>query len=181
MQSTRAGSSNSIPIACGVTLRCDTAVQACPSCVLSLQELIGKAQVVILHGHQLAANHHYALNLICQQCNELRHLGDLLAERVRSKQAHLQKTLELHTRLQQVEFWAQLGSSSLGLASLLSREQLEFGFVQQLMGGRSSTALPELGRGMLVLSGQQKELGISMSTKLRAAPARAFMLHPCIN
>uniref|UniRef100_A0A8C3UZJ8 MCF.2 cell line derived transforming sequence n=1 Tax=Catharus ustulatus TaxID=91951 RepID=A0A8C3UZJ8_CATUS len=65
------------------------------------QELIGKAQVVILHGHQLAANHHYALNLICQQCNELRHLGDLLAERARSKQAHLQKTLELHTRLQQ--------------------------------------------------------------------------------
>ncbi|NXT10118.1 MCF2 protein, partial [Prunella fulvescens] len=65
------------------------------------QELIGKAQVVILHGHQLAANHHYALNLICQQCNELRHLGDLLAEHIQSKQLRLHKTLELHTRLQQ--------------------------------------------------------------------------------
>ncbi|NXH50326.1 MCF2 protein, partial [Dicaeum eximium] len=65
------------------------------------QELIGKAQVVILHGHQLAANHHYALNLICQQCNELRHHSDLLADDIRRKQLRLQKTLELHTRLQQ--------------------------------------------------------------------------------
>lgn len=71
---------------------------------LSLQELIGKAQVVILHGHQLAANHHYALNLICQQCNELRHHSDLLADDLKRKQTRLQKTLELHTRLQQVEF-----------------------------------------------------------------------------
>ncbi|XP_056347066.1 proto-oncogene DBL isoform X2 [Oenanthe melanoleuca] len=65
------------------------------------QELIGKAQVVILHGHQLAANHHYALNLICQQCNELRHHGDLLAEGLGGKRAQLEGTLELHTRLQQ--------------------------------------------------------------------------------
>uniref|UniRef100_A0A8U8C9Y3 Uncharacterized protein n=1 Tax=Geospiza parvula TaxID=87175 RepID=A0A8U8C9Y3_GEOPR len=65
------------------------------------QELIGKAQVVILHGHQLAANHHYALNLICQQCNELRHHCDLLAEHGKRKQLRLQRTLELHTRLQQ--------------------------------------------------------------------------------
>ncbi|NXX25955.1 MCF2 protein, partial [Nicator chloris] len=65
------------------------------------QDLIGRAQVVILHGHQLAANHHYALNLICQQCNELRHHGDLLAEEIKRKQLRLQKTLELHTRLQQ--------------------------------------------------------------------------------
>ncbi|NXQ63584.1 MCF2 protein, partial [Anthoscopus minutus] len=65
------------------------------------QDLIGKAQVVILHGHQLAANHHYALNLICQQCNELRHHGDLLADDIKRKQMRLQKTLDLHTRLQQ--------------------------------------------------------------------------------
>ncbi|NWV45137.1 MCF2 protein, partial [Daphoenositta chrysoptera] len=65
------------------------------------QDLIGKAQVVILHGHQLAANHHYALNLICQQCNELRHHSDLLSDEIKRKQTHLQKTLDLHTRLQQ--------------------------------------------------------------------------------
>uniref|UniRef100_A0A8C3QDI3 Uncharacterized protein n=1 Tax=Geospiza parvula TaxID=87175 RepID=A0A8C3QDI3_GEOPR len=66
-----------------------------------LEHLDGKAQVVILHGHQLAANHHYALNLICQQCNELRHHCDLLAEHGKRKQLRLQRTLELHTRLQQ--------------------------------------------------------------------------------
>ncbi|NXU49553.1 MCF2 protein, partial [Turnix velox] len=65
------------------------------------QDLIGKAQVVILHGHQLAANHHYALNLICQQCNELRHHSDILSDEVKRKQMRLQKTLDLHTHLQQ--------------------------------------------------------------------------------
>ncbi|KFV86412.1 Proto-oncogene DBL, partial [Struthio camelus australis] len=65
------------------------------------QDLIGKAQVVILHGHQLAANHHYALNLICQQCNELRHHSDVLSDEIKRKHARLQKTLDLHTRLQQ--------------------------------------------------------------------------------
>uniref|UniRef100_A0A8D0HD71 MCF.2 cell line derived transforming sequence n=1 Tax=Sphenodon punctatus TaxID=8508 RepID=A0A8D0HD71_SPHPU len=65
------------------------------------QDLIGKAQVVILHGHQLAANHHYALNLICQRCNELRHHSDVLSEEIRRKHDHLQKTLELHIHLQQ--------------------------------------------------------------------------------
>ncbi|XP_030304993.1 proto-oncogene DBL isoform X2 [Calypte anna] len=65
------------------------------------QDLIGKAQVVILHGHQLAANHHYALNLICQQCNELRHHSDVLSDEIKRKQTRLQKTLDLHTHLQQ--------------------------------------------------------------------------------
>ncbi|XP_074863606.1 proto-oncogene DBL isoform X2 [Carettochelys insculpta] len=65
------------------------------------QDLIGKAQVVILHGHQLAANHHYALSLICQQCNELRHHSDVLAEEIKRKHGRLQMTLDLHTRLQQ--------------------------------------------------------------------------------
>ncbi|KAM4664541.1 proto-oncogene DBL [Discoglossus pictus] len=65
------------------------------------QDLIGKAQMVILHGHQLAANHHYALDLICQQCNELRHMSDILAEEIKRKTERLSTTLELHTQLQQ--------------------------------------------------------------------------------
>uniref|UniRef100_K7G143 MCF.2 cell line derived transforming sequence n=1 Tax=Pelodiscus sinensis TaxID=13735 RepID=K7G143_PELSI len=65
------------------------------------QPSVRKAQVVILHGHQLAANHHYALSLICQQCNELRHHSDVLSEEIKRKRAHLQMTLELLTRLQQ--------------------------------------------------------------------------------
>ncbi|KAM6427091.1 proto-oncogene DBL isoform 3-T3 [Liasis olivaceus] len=65
------------------------------------QDLTGKAQVVILHGHQMAANHHYALNLICQQCNELRHHSDILLEEVKRKRNRLQQTLDLLTSLQQ--------------------------------------------------------------------------------
>ncbi|KAG8448425.1 hypothetical protein GDO86_015500 [Hymenochirus boettgeri] len=65
------------------------------------QDLTRKSQMVILHGHQLAASHHYALDLICQQCNELRHMSDVLAEEIQIKQGHLSTTLELHIRLQQ--------------------------------------------------------------------------------
>ncbi|XP_077165508.1 proto-oncogene DBL isoform X4 [Paroedura picta] len=65
------------------------------------QDLTGKAQVVILHGHQLAANHHYALNLICQQCNELRYHSDILLEELKRKRGRLQQTLDLLTSLQQ--------------------------------------------------------------------------------
>uniref|UniRef100_A0A8C3XLP3 MCF.2 cell line derived transforming sequence n=1 Tax=Chelydra serpentina TaxID=8475 RepID=A0A8C3XLP3_CHESE len=65
------------------------------------QDLVGKAQVVILHGHQLAANHHYAVSLICQRCNELRHHSDVLSEEIKRKHVRLRMTLDLHTRLQQ--------------------------------------------------------------------------------
>uniref|UniRef100_A0A8C4YBP9 MCF.2 cell line derived transforming sequence n=1 Tax=Gopherus evgoodei TaxID=1825980 RepID=A0A8C4YBP9_9SAUR len=69
--------------------------------LLSYQDLVGKAQVVMLHGHQLAANHHYALSLICQQCNELRHHSDVLSEEIKRKHVRLRMTLDLHTRLEQ--------------------------------------------------------------------------------
>ncbi|XP_039210657.1 proto-oncogene DBL isoform X1 [Crotalus tigris] len=65
------------------------------------QDVTGKAQMVILHGHQMAANHHYALNLICQQCNELRHHSDILLEEIKNKHNRLQQTLDLLTSLQQ--------------------------------------------------------------------------------
>ncbi|XP_074057918.1 proto-oncogene DBL [Macrotis lagotis] len=65
------------------------------------KELIGKAQLLILHGHQLAANHHYALDLICQRCNELRHQTDVLSEELKAKEKKLTKTLELQNRLHQ--------------------------------------------------------------------------------
>ncbi|XP_040261595.1 proto-oncogene DBL isoform X5 [Bufo bufo] len=65
------------------------------------KELMGRSQRVILHGHQLAANHHYALNLICQQCNELRHASDILSEEIRKKLARLSTTHELLVQLQE--------------------------------------------------------------------------------
>ncbi|XP_038604571.1 proto-oncogene DBL isoform X2 [Tachyglossus aculeatus] len=83
------------------------------------QELIGKAQIVILHGHQLAANHHYALNLICQRCNELRHLSDVLTDEIKAKQVQLSKTLELHSRLQQALACCDEG------AYLLANQQMD--------------------------------------------------------
>uniref|UniRef100_A0A6I8NXJ0 MCF.2 cell line derived transforming sequence n=1 Tax=Ornithorhynchus anatinus TaxID=9258 RepID=A0A6I8NXJ0_ORNAN len=83
------------------------------------QELIGKAQIVILHGHQLAANHHYALDLICQRCNELRHLSDVLTDEIKAKQVQLSKTLELHSRLQQALACCDEG------AYLLANQQMD--------------------------------------------------------
>ncbi|XP_063289594.1 proto-oncogene DBL [Pelobates fuscus] len=67
----------------------------------SSKDLMSRSQMVILHGHQLAANHHYALNLICQQCNELRHMSDVLSEEIKKKQVRLSTTLDLHIQLQQ--------------------------------------------------------------------------------
>uniref|UniRef100_A0A6Q2XS17 MCF.2 cell line derived transforming sequence b n=1 Tax=Esox lucius TaxID=8010 RepID=A0A6Q2XS17_ESOLU len=51
------------------------------------QEEMARAQIVILRGHQLAAGHHYALALIVQRCNELRHHCDVLTTAIRAKQA----------------------------------------------------------------------------------------------
>uniref|UniRef100_A0A8C7UIX4 MCF.2 cell line derived transforming sequence a n=1 Tax=Oncorhynchus mykiss TaxID=8022 RepID=A0A8C7UIX4_ONCMY len=55
------------------------------------QEEMARAQTIILHGHQLAACHHYAMALIVQRCNELRHRCDTvhdiqLVEKFQSKE-----------------------------------------------------------------------------------------------
>ncbi|KAM5221527.1 proto-oncogene DBL [Ctenodactylus gundi] len=65
------------------------------------QDLLAKARFVILHGHRLAANHHYALDLICQRCNELRYLSDILVNEIKAKQTHLNRIFKMHKLLQQ--------------------------------------------------------------------------------
>ncbi|XP_057615197.1 proto-oncogene DBL isoform X1 [Chionomys nivalis] len=65
------------------------------------QELLAKARLVILHGHKLASNHHYALDLICQRCNELRYLSDILVNEIRAKRVQLSRTFKMHKLLQQ--------------------------------------------------------------------------------
>ncbi|KAM4818976.1 proto-oncogene DBL isoform 2-T2 [Thomomys bottae] len=65
------------------------------------EALLTKTRCVILHGHQLAANHHYALDLICQRCNELRYLSDVLVNEIKSKRIQLNRTLKMHKLLQQ--------------------------------------------------------------------------------
>uniref|UniRef100_A0A3B3UJH6 MCF.2 cell line derived transforming sequence n=1 Tax=Poecilia latipinna TaxID=48699 RepID=A0A3B3UJH6_9TELE len=49
------------------------------------QEVMSRAQIIILHGHQLSAGHHYAMGLIMQRCNELRHHCDTLSAALKSK------------------------------------------------------------------------------------------------
>lgn len=72
-------------------------------CVFTDQEEMARAQVVILHGHQLAANHHYALALIIQRCNELRHHCDIITTAIRTKRASLNRARDLLLRLEGVK------------------------------------------------------------------------------
>ncbi|KAI5614365.1 proto-oncogene DBL-like isoform X4, partial [Silurus asotus] len=69
------------------------------------EEEMGHAQIVILHGHQLAASHHYALALIVQRCNELRHHCDTLTTALRIKHTSLTHTHTLQLHLEQVVGW----------------------------------------------------------------------------
>ncbi|CDQ73712.1 unnamed protein product [Oncorhynchus mykiss] len=59
------------------------------------QEEMGRAQIIILRGHQLATGHHYALALIVQRCNELRHHCDVLTTAIRAKRATLTRIRHL--------------------------------------------------------------------------------------
>lgn len=63
---------------------------------------MGRAQIIILHGHQLATSHHYALALIVQRCNELRHHCDTLTTALRAKRASLTRIRDLLLRLEEV-------------------------------------------------------------------------------
>ncbi|XP_053704162.1 proto-oncogene DBL isoform X1 [Synchiropus splendidus] len=74
------------------------------------EEQMGRAQIVILHGHQLAANHHYALALIIQRCNELRHLCDVITNSVRIKRASLTRARDLLLRLEEALRWCDEGA-----------------------------------------------------------------------
>ncbi|XP_041656968.1 proto-oncogene DBL isoform X2 [Cheilinus undulatus] len=74
------------------------------------QEEMARAQVVILHGHQLATNHHYALALIVQRCNELRHHCDVITTAIRTKRASLTRARDLLLRLEGALHWCDEGA-----------------------------------------------------------------------
>nr|XP_057942736.1 proto-oncogene DBL isoform X2 [Doryrhamphus excisus] len=74
------------------------------------QEAMARAQVMLLHGHQLAANHHYALALIIQRCNELRHHCDVITSGVRGKRASLTRSRDLLLRLDEALRWCDEGA-----------------------------------------------------------------------
>ncbi|KAM9846338.1 proto-oncogene DBL [Aulostomus maculatus] len=74
------------------------------------QEEMARAQMLILHGHQLAANHHYALALIIQRCNELRHHCDIITNAIRTKRASLTRARDLLLRLEEALRWCDEGA-----------------------------------------------------------------------
>ncbi|XP_057204860.1 proto-oncogene DBL isoform X1 [Triplophysa rosa] len=69
------------------------------------QEEMSRAQVLILHGHQLAAGHHYAMALIIQRCNELRHHCDNLTSALSTKRNMLSRAQTLLRCLEEAQRW----------------------------------------------------------------------------
>lgn len=86
-------------IACEDTLCADLSDRS----VCVLKEEMSRSQVLILHGHQLAAGHHYAMALIIQRCNELRHQCDNLTSALSIKRNMLVKAHTLLRHLKEVE------------------------------------------------------------------------------
>uniref|UniRef100_A0A8B9LK65 MCF.2 cell line derived transforming sequence a n=1 Tax=Astyanax mexicanus TaxID=7994 RepID=A0A8B9LK65_ASTMX len=67
-------------------------------------------RVMILHGHQLAAGHHYAMALIIQRCNELRHHCDTLNSALSTKRKELTQVQTLLQRLEEAQWWCDEGT-----------------------------------------------------------------------
>lgn len=74
------------------------------------QDVMARAQIIILHGHQLSAGHHYAMALIMQRCNELRHYCDTLNAALKTKHTHLLQTHQLLLCLGQAQTWCDNGA-----------------------------------------------------------------------
>ncbi|XP_068600096.1 proto-oncogene DBL [Brachionichthys hirsutus] len=95
------------------------------------QEEMARAQLVILHGHQLAANHHYALALIVQRCNELRHRCDIITAATRAKRASLTRARDLLLRLEAALRWCDEGAYLLA-SQMVDRFQTKEGAQEAL-------------------------------------------------
>ncbi|XP_040029498.2 proto-oncogene DBL isoform X2 [Gasterosteus aculeatus] len=76
----------------------------------SAQEVTSRAQIVVLHGHQLSAGHHYATALIMQRCNELRHHCDTLNAALKAKHTRLLLTHQLLLCVGQAQGWCDDGA-----------------------------------------------------------------------
>ncbi|KAL6480217.1 hypothetical protein MHYP_G00112500 [Metynnis hypsauchen] len=75
-----------------------------------VMEEMARAQVMILHGHQLAAGHHYAMALIIQRCNELRHHCDTLSSAISAKHKALTQVQTLLQHLEEAQRWCDEGT-----------------------------------------------------------------------
>uniref|UniRef100_A0A8C5GC70 MCF.2 cell line derived transforming sequence a n=1 Tax=Gouania willdenowi TaxID=441366 RepID=A0A8C5GC70_GOUWI len=77
---------------------------------LESNEVMARAQIIILHGHQLSAGHHYAMALIMQRCNELRHHCDTLSVALKTKQSLFLQTHQLLLSLGLAQTWCDDGA-----------------------------------------------------------------------
>ncbi|XP_076877287.1 proto-oncogene DBL isoform X2 [Brachyhypopomus gauderio] len=73
-------------------------------------EEMSRTQLMVLHGHQLAAGHHYASALIVQRCNELRYHCDTLTSAVKAKRRALAQIHTLLHRLEEAQQWCDEGT-----------------------------------------------------------------------
>ncbi|KAM8848830.1 proto-oncogene DBL isoform 1-T1 [Synchiropus picturatus] len=83
----------------------DEALKRLDSLESVAQDVMARANFVILHGHQLSSGHHYAMALIMQRCNELRHHCDTLSAALSSKRSCLLQTHQLLLCLGQAQTW----------------------------------------------------------------------------
>ncbi|KAJ0002933.1 hypothetical protein NQD34_008082 [Periophthalmus magnuspinnatus] len=74
------------------------------------QDVMSRAQIIILHGHQLSASHHYAMALIMQRCNELRHHCDTLNAALKTKHTRLLQAHQLLLCLGKAQTWCDDGA-----------------------------------------------------------------------
>uniref|UniRef100_A0A8D3AVV7 MCF.2 cell line derived transforming sequence n=1 Tax=Scophthalmus maximus TaxID=52904 RepID=A0A8D3AVV7_SCOMX len=73
-------------------------------------QVVSRAQIIILHGHQLSASHHFAMALIMQRCNELRHHCDTLNAALKTRHSRLLHTHQLLLCLDQAHIWCDDGA-----------------------------------------------------------------------
>ncbi|KAK2506146.1 hypothetical protein MC885_005562, partial [Smutsia gigantea] len=95
------------------------------------KDLLAKTRSVILHGQKLAADYHYALDLICQRCHELRHFSDILVNKIKGRRILLIGTLKMHHLLQQAHWCCDEGQyviANQGVDTFQSKEDAEKAF-----------------------------------------------------
>ncbi|XP_029703338.1 proto-oncogene DBL isoform X2 [Takifugu rubripes] len=99
-----------LPVSVSTLAQTEQVLKRFDSLESNAQEVMSQTQIFILHGHQLSAGHHYAMALIMQRCNELRHYCDTLDAALKAKRAHLLQTHQLLLCLGQAQTWCDNGA-----------------------------------------------------------------------
>ncbi|XP_061270592.1 probable guanine nucleotide exchange factor MCF2L2 isoform X1 [Bos javanicus] len=111
------------------------------------QESLEKAQLLAVIGDQLIQSHHYAVDSIRPRCAELRHLCDDFINENKKKHDILEKSLELHRRLDKVSQWCEAGVyllASQAVDKYQSREGIDIALndIETFLGTAKEYQLP---------------------------------------